>query len=245
MSQPPNQIPKAPELDTSQKNRENYLRWQHNRLNYFLVASAFLVAAFFQLVGNHPSISCITFKILINSVAGLGSVIAEIYCFINFFVSFRALRDHQGDDSNIPQTAHTWIIPALFLIFWIITWALVNPGWYIGGVIIGLLLACALFQGVRHRLNRFLYEWYKWYETLFYKIRELYREHRYILLSRILLEILFLGLYYPTTGKKALKKLKQLYTSRSRHNTTKAICSSISAFYGVLLKFLYWCSEFI
>jgi len=123
MTDRPKKIPKPPE----NKNKESLelAEWQYRRLNAFLVTSAFLVAAFFTLIGidicHHSFISCETKILLIHFVVGLGSIIASAYTFINFMSDYKTDFEH--------HVTHTWGVPLIILVFWVLTWWFVTNWW--------------------------------------------------------------------------------------------------------------------
>ncbi len=161
MAKESNKISKSIETIAKEISSSGYPKWQYQRLDSFLIASAFLVAAFFQLVTmdkvDHPLIPCDTLYVLINAIAGLGSVIAGIYFYINGWVSLRqSWENSKGLESAKAQTIHTWLIPLIFVAFWSIVWCYI-PHWdYWWTVITGLLLLCLIFERIRGCLNRFL-----------------------------------------------------------------------------------------
>ena len=122
-------------------------RGQYERLGWFLVASAFLVAVFVQLVladKNSALVNVCTLRFLVHAVAILGMLISALYFFMNFSLWLRhALQ---------LETIHTFLIPALFLLFWLIAWYVVTCRWFAFPVVGGFLLLCLIFQKHRHAI---------------------------------------------------------------------------------------------
>jgi len=149
-------------MSNPQNDYYNHLKWQQLRLNYFLVASAFLVTAFFYLVYadkcNNPSVPWDT---LVTLVASLGGVIAVLYSYINFVSARTTWRN--ADEGNIekhliPQTVHNWGIPVFFSIFWIVASGFVTKLWYITLVVsIALFGLCILFDKYRKNFSKSIY----------------------------------------------------------------------------------------
>ncbi|MFC1980387.1 hypothetical protein ACFLVS_06060 [Chloroflexota bacterium] len=90
------------------------------RLGYFLIASAFLVATFIQLVIAADTAD--TLSIYIHFVAGLGLIIAFMYTFMNWWRAWIA-NPHKN------QLLHTWLVPLFFLIFWVLAWIEASIHW--------------------------------------------------------------------------------------------------------------------
>jgi hypothetical protein len=126
-------------MTQSNDDDKQYLHWQHQRLNYFLIASAFLVAAFIQLVTADRVINNKDIEILVHAVAALGSFIASLYFSMNFLVwlKYRA------------QVIHTWFIPLCFLAFWLAIWIYIYEKWWAFAIAIVVILGCFLFQRIR------------------------------------------------------------------------------------------------
>lgn len=125
-------------------NNNGIVHWQHQRLSYFLIASAFLIAAFVQLVGadaNNTLVSADRLLFLVHAVAGLGVVVSVGYSFMNFC----ECRKHQL------ELAHTWIIPVVFLLFWLITWYHVTHAWFSFLVFVASILGCLIYLN-RHAI---------------------------------------------------------------------------------------------
>ncbi len=121
---------------------------QNARLGSFLIASSFLVAAFIQLVTSGEQLN-----ILVHSVAFLGSFIAALYTFMNFWLSMPnwLTTIFPGAKSTSEQVLHTWLIPLVFLIFWLVAW-INSTGFWWSILIIGIiLLICLVFQICRTR----------------------------------------------------------------------------------------------
>ena len=131
---------------------KNTYHWesQYARLGYFLVASSFLVATFIQLALVPDSTNNnITEKIniLIHAVAALGSFIAALYTFMNFWAWMkRSTRD---------EFLHTWLVPLAFLVFWLVVWINVTDifWWAILLITLGFLIGCFVFQILRPKLH--------------------------------------------------------------------------------------------
>ena len=134
-----------------QTNTKNSSLWesQYARLGYFLIASSFLVATFAQLVTPGEEIS-----IMAHAIAALGSSIAALYFFMNFWLSMPdwLARHIRGAKSTHEQLIHTWFIPLLFLAFWLVAWITsINLWWApLLGVLVFLKI-CLIFQICRHR----------------------------------------------------------------------------------------------
>lgn len=134
-----------------QVNTKNSSLWesQYARLGYFLIASSFLVATFAQIVTTEEEIS-----ILVHAIAGLGSSIAALYFFMNFWLSMPdwLARHIHGAESTHEQLIHTWFIPLLFLTFWLVVWINVIDIWWAPplGVLVFLKI-CLIFQICRYR----------------------------------------------------------------------------------------------
>lgn len=99
-------------------------RGQLERLGAFLVASAFLIAAFVQLVTtDNTSNSFLTediIKLMVHATAALGSFTSTIYFFMNIWEA-KSSKEH---------VTHTWFIPLVFTGFWIFAWIVVNSWWW-------------------------------------------------------------------------------------------------------------------
>ncbi len=90
---------------------------QYYRLGFFLTASSFLVVAFITLVTTEKDISVL----LTHAVATLGSITSLLYTFMNWWAA-REL----GKKVHL---VHTYIIPFLFFLFWIVAWNIVALNW--------------------------------------------------------------------------------------------------------------------
>lgn len=137
-------------------------QWQYTRLNYFLVASAFLIVAFIQLATAQKEII-----ILIRAVAALGSFIAALYFFMNSYLACKNwISEHIGKAKSAGgQIVHTWLIPMLFLIFWIYVaqfywiaklywlWTILS---FLGFVLLGIF-----FQKWRDRISDTLFKLFR------------------------------------------------------------------------------------
>ena len=110
--------------DSNEGTPGNIWASQNARLGSFLVGSSFLIAAFIQLVTAEN----VTLEFLIHSIAALGSLIAVGYFLMNFWlVSPTCLpKWMRKDEPSTEQVVHTWLVPLLFLIFWIVAWTGVN-----------------------------------------------------------------------------------------------------------------------
>jgi len=134
------------EMAQTEDNNNNiqYMRGQYERLGYFLVASAFLVAGFVQLMvadTDNTFINEDKMVILIHAIAGLGSTIAAIYSFMNLWLWIK----HKG------QVVHTFIIPMFFLAFWLVVWYQVTH-WCYAFLIVGVvILGSLILQRLRHK----------------------------------------------------------------------------------------------
>ena len=129
-------------MTQSKDDEIQYIRGQYERLGYFLIASAFLVAVFVQLVvadTNNTLVNVCTLLLLVHAIAILGMLISALYSFMNFW-----LWRKQG-----LQVVHTFIIPGLFLLFWLIVWYKVTHEWFAFPIVGGFLLACFIFQKCR------------------------------------------------------------------------------------------------
>lgn len=123
-------------------NNVQYTRGQYERLGYFLIASAFLVAVFVQLVvadTNNALASACKLLFLVHAVAVLGMLISALYSFINLWLWLKRRL----------EVVHTFIIPALFLAFWLTVWYVVTHEWFAFPVVGGFILVCLIFQ--KHR----------------------------------------------------------------------------------------------
>jgi len=119
------------------------IKSQYERLNFFLVSSSFLVAAFITLVTSSSTFSPLTSAMrgsLVFFVALLGYFLAVLHTFMNFWVYKRT-----GG-----QTIHTWATPFAFALFWIGAWLVVENKWTLCAVIISLvvLIGSLLFLGL-------------------------------------------------------------------------------------------------
>ncbi len=103
--------------DTNRENPNSLWDSQNARLGSFLIASSFLVASFIALVTADKCIGVL----VIHAVAALGGLIAALYTFMNFWVWITK--------TNSAQILHTWIVPFLFLVFWLVVWIEVNNRW--------------------------------------------------------------------------------------------------------------------
>ena len=120
-----------------------YIRGQYERLGYFLIASAFLVAVFVQLLVADTSntlVNACKLFLLVHAIAILGSLISTLYLFMNLCLWLK-----RGS-----QVVHTFVIPGLFLVFWLITWREVTHEWFLFPVVGGFILVCLIFQKHRH-----------------------------------------------------------------------------------------------
>ena len=160
---------------------QGFPRWQYQRLGSFLVASAFLVASFFTLVGidtcYNSFISHDTQNVLIHFVACLGAIISVIYLYMNVCVSIKnSINKINRQPASDAQTVHTWVIPLVFLVFWVGVWKEVPhwswSNWWI--VIIVLFSLGILFLIFRKWLSRQFKKIY-----LFYKKRRKFIRHRF------------------------------------------------------------------
>jgi hypothetical protein len=185
----------------SKNDRNEILKWQHNRLNYFLIASAFLVATFFQLASKDHRPEYLT--LLIHFVAALGSAIAGIYCFINISVTHDMGKLRKKGNPSLPQTAHTWVIPALFLLFWILSWILVTNWWYSLLVILAMFLAGLLFLRIRDWIGLTFDKYYK-------ELKRLFKKRLLRLICGYFLEFFFLGLYCRYVDIEVINIIRKL-----------------------------------
>ena len=127
-----------------------YIRWQYERLGYFLIASAFLVAVFVQLVvadRSNAVVNICKLLLLVHAIAGLGSLISTLYFFMNLWLWLK-----KG-----LQVVHTFIIPLLFLVFWLIAWREVTHEWFLFPVVGGFILLCVIYQKYRHVIDPWLF----------------------------------------------------------------------------------------
>ena len=128
---------------THSENRNNqYIRHQYERLGYFLVASAFLIAVFVQLViadTQNTLVNACTLLHLVHAVAILGMLISTLYAFMNFWL-WRQRGLH---------VIHTFFVPGLFLLFWLFAWYEVTQEWFALPIVGGFLLGCFIFQKCR------------------------------------------------------------------------------------------------
>ena len=126
--------------DTNGGKPDNIWASQNARLGSFLVGSSFLIAAFVQLV----SIKDDDFNFLIHAIAALGGLIAVGYFLMNLWMVLpewlpKCIRRDQPSNE---QVIHTWLVPFLFLIFWIVAWTGINkysPIW-VAAISLGTLL---------------------------------------------------------------------------------------------------------
>lgn len=126
--------------DTNRGKPNDIWTSQNARLGSFLIASSFLVAAFIQLV----TASNKTTVVLTHAVAALGSLIALGYFLMNLWLAMpewlpKCMRKEQP---STEQVLHTWLIPLLFLIFWIVAWigVMKYPPISTLGISVGILL---------------------------------------------------------------------------------------------------------
>jgi hypothetical protein len=122
--------------------KTQYMRGQLERLGYFLVASSFLVAVFVQLVvadTNNTLANVRKLLLLVHAIAILGMFIAVLYAFMNFWL-WRKRR---------LQVVHTFVIPGLFLLFWLAAWYIVTHEWFAFPIVGGFVLVCFIYQRYR------------------------------------------------------------------------------------------------
>ena len=120
------------------------IRGQYDRLGSFLIASAFLVAVFVQLVvaDKHSAlVDVCTLRFLVHAVAILGMFISALYGFMNF-------RLWLADKGQL-HTIHTFLIPAVFLLFWLAAWCKATHGWLAVPLVGGFLLVCLVLDEYR------------------------------------------------------------------------------------------------
>lgn len=120
-------------------NNIQYTRGQYERLGYFLVASAFLVAVFVQLVVadmNNPLVNVCKLLFLVHAVAILGMLISALYSFMNFWLWLK-----KG-----LQVVHTFVIPGLFLLFWLAAWCVVTHEWFAFPIVGVFIIVCLIYQ---------------------------------------------------------------------------------------------------
>lgn len=126
-------------MTQQEDDKTQYMRGQYQRLGYFLVASAFLVAVFVQLVVSDMSNTLVPvckLLFLVHAVAMLGSLISALYAFMNFW-----LWRKKG-----LQVIHTFVIPGLFLVFWLTVWCVVTHEWFAFPVVGVFILVCLIYQ---------------------------------------------------------------------------------------------------
>jgi len=127
-----------------------YIRGQYERLGYFLIASAFLVAVFVQLVvadTKNTLVNACTLLCLVHAVAILGMLISALYSFMNLSLWLERRL----------EVVHTFIIPVLFLAFWLTAWYEVTHEWFAFPVVGGFILVCLIFQKHRHAIESKLF----------------------------------------------------------------------------------------
>lgn len=130
-------------MTQSKDDEIQYIRGQYERLGYFLIASAFLIAVFVQLVvadTRNTLVNACTLLLLVHAIAILGMLISALYSFMNFWLWLK----------HRLEVIHTFIIPALFLAFWLTVWYVVTHEWFAFPVIGGFILVCLVFQKHRH-----------------------------------------------------------------------------------------------
>lgn len=134
---------------------EDYVRSQYERLGYFLIASAFLVTAFVQLVTADTGSMIVAEGrsiILVHAVSALGSTIAGLYLFMNLWlVITRWLAEKSGlQERTEAHVLHTVVIPAFFMAFWLAAWYQVTMSscvfWSLGFIVL-----LFIFQMIRER----------------------------------------------------------------------------------------------
>jgi len=147
----------------------HHIRGQYERLGYFLIASAFLIAVFVQLViadKKGTLVNACTLLILVHAIAILGMLISALYSFMNFWLWRSKLWRGQR-----LQVVHTFLIPALFLAFWLTAWYMVTHKWFAFPIVGGFILLCAVYQKYRHVIDSLLV-------SISAKLRRLYANFR-------------------------------------------------------------------
>ncbi len=134
------------------KGADNSSLWESlsARLGYFLIASSFLIAAFITLVtaGKGIYIADREINILVHAIAALGSFIAALYGFMNFWPAMPdwLAKRIRGAKPTSEQVLHTYLVPFSFLVFWLVVWIAVTDFWLAIPLVLAFLIICLVYQ---------------------------------------------------------------------------------------------------
>ncbi len=156
INDPPKEAERSPEEMQKEKTGEkpSIAQSQFARLNFFLISSSFLVAAFIALVTSDSQLLNWQVWWFTFLVASLGLLLAILHTFMNLW-------EWLHSDENL---VHTWLTPFVFVLFWILAWIVYNDwdGWVI---VLSLIITVLIFFGLwlyeRHRNKFHLKSWLK------------------------------------------------------------------------------------
>jgi len=105
---------------------------------------------------NKNLIAEINTDVLLHSVAALGSFIAALYAFMNFWLAMPSwlAKYIRGAPSSGEQVIHTWLVPLFFLIFWMVTWIVVTDFWWAIAIVGFFILSCLWYHTLRYTKNK-------------------------------------------------------------------------------------------